>query len=172
LKSRSKGSIKLLAEHHSNLNNTYANLEKCDNLKCLPQYGHCSSETTCICNKYYAHFLLNSGEISCSYKRKNQMIAFLLEFFIPFGAGHFYLGNIALGIIKLSFMLCLPIIFIFMNYTCGNFNSRRFISKPFLWDKLFVFYMISLLLWVFFDIVNISLMKYTDSNGVQMQPWR
>ena len=54
------------------------------------------SKGTLICNCY-----LGQNEVNCKYKQKSQLKAFLLEFFLCYTAGHFYINNYKLVAPKL-----------------------------------------------------------------------
>ena len=54
----------------------------------------------CECNLGFIDDPDNS-EIGCSYQQKKQLKAFLLELFLCYGAGHFYIHNYKLAIPKL-----------------------------------------------------------------------
>jgi hypothetical protein len=65
----------------------------------------------CECNKGYSSFdidnnMTTSG-IYCCYSKKSQLTSFLLELFIGFGTGHFYLGNITFATIKMFIQIFL-----------------------------------------------------------------
>jgi TM2 domain-containing membrane protein YozV len=92
-------------------------------------YGNCNiqifniqTKIECECNKGYSsydieHNLTNS-EIFCCYAKKSQLIAFLLELFLGFGIGHFYLGNITYATIKLFIE-----IFLYVAIGCVTYFS-------------------------------------------------
>ena len=76
---------------------------------CPSTKGMCSNNQ-CICNEKY--ITINNKDfrdngIYCNYGLKSRFIAFLLEFFFPFGVGHFYSGKIYLATIKLSLFVIL-----------------------------------------------------------------
>src|SRR5438477_10846083 len=51
----------------------------------------------CVCDDGYATHLPTTN-VGCNYKRKKQLAAFLLQFFLgEFGAGHWYSGNMDLA---------------------------------------------------------------------------
>ena len=62
---------------------------KCDLENCYGPYGYCFSKSICKCNDNYAH-IKNKNYALCSYKRKEQLYAFLIEVIFSFGFGHFY----------------------------------------------------------------------------------
>ena len=62
-------------------------------------------EPHCVCNMGYSSFdienLKSESNILCCYKQKSQLKAFLLELFLGFGIGHFYLGKYYFASLKL-----------------------------------------------------------------------
>ena len=76
----------------------------CNALNCPPLRGLCSNDI-CVCEEGFTtvnnKYIKNNG-IFCNYILKSRYIAFLLEFFFPFGAGHFYTGKTILSTIKLG----------------------------------------------------------------------
>ena len=66
----------------------------------------------CECMKDYANDKGNTT--ACSYERKKQLTAFLLELFVGFGAGHFYRANYLEASLKLvAFLFGIYIICLF-----------------------------------------------------------
>ena len=64
----------------------------------------------CECNKGYSSFGIDTNsttDIYCCFSKKSQLTAFLLELFIGFGTGHFYLGNITFATIKMLIQIFL-----------------------------------------------------------------
>ena len=89
----------------------------CNSVNCPPLRGICS-ENKCICEENYAtinnKYIQNNG-IFCNYHLKSRFVAFLLEFFFPFGVGHFYSGKTILAVIKLGllallFLMCCSVL--------------------------------------------------------------
>jgi hypothetical protein len=154
------------------MNHSYAILDDCNSLNCEFNHGRCISNNVCRCKKAFAEVPANNDDgMACQYIRKKQMVAFLLEFFVPFGSSHFYLGNKELGMIKVGILFFVPLMFVFICCDCFRQNDRPVISKAFMYDKLGVIYLIGLLMWMFFDVLNIALDRYTDVNEVKMEPW-
>lgn len=60
----------------------------------------------CVCNMGYSSFdietLKSESNILCCYQQKSQLKAFLLELFLGFGIGHFYLGKYYFASLKLG----------------------------------------------------------------------
>ena len=78
----------------------------------------------CECNMGYTSFditqLKSSNNILCCYKQKGQLTAFLLEMFLGFGIGHFYIGNYYFGALKLVVQVFLCILFWCVTYFACN----------------------------------------------------
>lgn len=150
-------------------------LKNCNEINCNYIHGICTNSTTCVCKKQYANFVIkdtNTSDYSaCSYSRKHQQIAFLLEFFIPFGAAHFYLGNYEAGLLKLLALIVLPVLLICLGVFVRRPNNTSMITKKRDVDSLIILYAMGVLMWVFYDVLNIALDRYKDSNGVSMLAW-
>ena len=63
---------------------------------------------------------INNNSLHCCYKKKSQLTAFYLEFFIGFGIGHFYIGNINFGLFKFFIQ-----IFFCLVCWCTMYHSCR-----------------------------------------------
>ena len=62
----------------------------------------------CECNKGYSSFGINpddSESTYCCYQQKSLLISFLLELFLGFGIGHFYMNDYTYAIIKMIIQL-------------------------------------------------------------------
>ena len=138
----------------------------CSPQNCPPLQGICY-KNQCVCSKDFVtvnnQYIKNYG-ISCNYQTKNRFIAFLLEFFFPFGVGHLYAEKKYLAIIKFSFFL------IFLFGYCGQLCC---LQKPINKGIIFVsvIFLLDLLLWILmqiFDIICYALGYYYDGNGVIM----
>ena len=78
----------------------------------------------CECNLGYTSYditgLKMDNNILCCYQQKGQLTAFLLEMFIGFGVGHFYIGNVKFAIIKLMVQIFLCFLFWCVTYFACN----------------------------------------------------
>jgi len=77
-----------------------------NHVNCFLPYGICVNDTICMCMPEYGHIHVEGyslKNLSCSYKRKKMVVAALLELFLPFGLGHFYVGHHWLGTFKLVY---------------------------------------------------------------------
>ena len=75
----------------------------CNLDNCPPLSGFCSRDI-CICNRNYITINnknIQSNGIFCNSPLKSRFVAFALEFFFPFGIGHFYSEKTILAVIKL-----------------------------------------------------------------------
>ena len=114
-------------------------IENCEvNSNCKGQYcsnyGNCNFQQVntsniiifCQCNKGYSSYDIDKNltkysedAVYCCYKKKSILTSFLLELFLGFGIGHFYLGNTVYFFVKLFIELffCLGMICV-MYYSC------------------------------------------------------
>ena len=136
----------------------------CSTANCIN--GKCIESNVCVCKKGFSttkdQLLL--GEKLCDYEMKEHLIGFLLEFFLIFGVGHFYIGNLIIGLIKLiSFLLFLVIdLSIKSSKLCSSLKSKNSYYK-----FSMAIYSIFLLLHVA-DLAMFGFNKYKDSNGMQL----
>ena len=149
----------------------------CNAQNCPLPYAYCTSGTNCHCSSGFANFRLAStnptNNLPCQYTQKKQLVAFLLEFFFPFGVGHFYSQRTVIGILKLLFIVATPCLFCCL-LCCGLFSMDSLSSQKVfstLSATLGLIYTIGLFAWVIVDLVFFGLNKYTDGNGVPLQEW-
>ena len=134
---------------------------------CPSTRGMCSNNQ-CICNEKY--ITINNKDfrgngIFCNYELKSRFIAFLLEFFFPFGVGHFYSGKIYLATIKLS-------LFVILICSCCCvlccFPGKDLNACSISMCIIVVLCIISLVVMEIFDLVSYGLGIYNDGNGIEM----
>ena len=134
---------------------------------CMTDNGDCLSEFTsyCECIDEYTTYP-ETKNLNCTYKRKKQIIAFCLELFLFFGAGHFYIGNYFFGFLKLIlFTLVLVLIFSLRIYNEDKEEYNRASLMINLFACIFFFL---LLCWEIFDCLMFMLNKYIDNNEVSL----
>mmetsp|Transcript_62473 Transcript_62473/g.99311 ORF Transcript_62473/g.99311 Transcript_62473/m.99311 type:complete len:191 (+) Transcript_62473:105-677(+) len=143
---------------------------------------------SCICDEgWTTHPVPNSTTIDavyCNYERKQQLVAFLLSFFVGlFAAGRFYIGqyltaglkiglNIGLGCFGMCCISCVTGVSAFSsgrsNRTpdtcCGKFMAGVGCCYVFLVT-------LGIFAWLIADWVLFGLNKIPDGNGVDLQPW-
>lgn len=159
--------------------------------------GKTKSFQNCICEEGYTD-LDSSQYVKCCYKRKSQLIAFLLEFVLGFGVGHFYIGNNQIGFLKLFGCLtfccsCCTIAFCFcykeenpkrnislevqtlsVNVNLGNDNKISRTIQPLkikIFNIIMLFSIYALLIWHCVDVVLFGLNLFNDGNGIALQHW-
>jgi len=142
---------------------------KCGQFTCPSANSQCFGKynEACLCNTEWATFPFDQFEM-CNYKKKKQVVTFLLEFFIPFGAGHLYAKNYAMGIIKLLYFVL----------SCCLFGLVRLLSKKTEENNTFILLLsllgcitcIGVIVWQLTDIILIGLNRYSDGNGILLYP--
>jgi len=160
----------------------YARRIQCTSYNC-PYPNMCiQGNTVCKCMAEFAEYELNKqsrdpaaqgiavGQSYCSYKKKNQLVYFLLELFLNIGVGHFYAGNYLLGGLKITIVF-LPCLLVCVMVCLGVAITDK-ISNIF----SFGFCLVCLLgfgqfIWWLVDLIIIGIGKYTDGNGVPLNPW-
>lgn len=145
---------------------------KCTPTNCPMPNASCLDDKTCKCWDGYANFTPAGQPDStfyCSYAQKKQLPAFLLEFFFPFGVGHFYSGRTTFGIIKL--LICL------LPCIVGLLVSFAILSKdPQEGCGLITMICLCALgctvaVWQLADVIQFGLNNYKDGNGIVLQRW-
>jgi hypothetical protein len=150
----------------------YINLEtlQCGKYTCNSEQGECigKSNSLCFCFDQYDTFPQEGSNVMCNYEKKKQLIAFLLEL-AGFGIGHFYTGNLGIGIPKLiMYMLaCIAIIVlrIFSKKTEENNPTTLFLA--------FIACTVccSIVIWHVIDVILYGLNKYKDGYGIDLLAW-
>ena len=98
---------------------------QCNSLNCPPLRGLCSNNI-CVCEEGFTtvnNKYIKTNGIFCNYILKSRYIAFILEFFFPFGAGHFYSGKTIFASIKLGIFVAIIISFIAL--LCFNPKKKK-----------------------------------------------
>ena len=142
-------------------------LSVCNLENCPPSRGLCNGNI-CVCeenfqtvNNKYVH---NNG-IFCNYKLKSRFVAFLLEFFFPFGVGHFYAGKTYFAVTKIG-------LFVLMISMCCTIlccvNVKAINGCSFFISLVLVLCIIGILVMQIFDLIGYALGIYNDGNGVEM----
>ena len=136
----------------------------CNRLNCPHSRGVCTRDNKCVCIGDYT--TVNNkelyGDYQCNYLQANQAKAFVLEFLLGFGAGHFYLGNVLLASIKFTF--CLFSAILVAVSPCLSANDMK--------GKCYTYLMgIAGLVWIVWQSIDGVLMGisyYKDKNGIPM----
>ena len=139
----------------------------CNSVNCPPLRGVCNGNL-CVCEENYItvnnKFIENNG-VFCNYHLKSRFIAFLLEFFFPFGVGHFYSGKTILAVVKLS-------LFVLLICTCCAVlccvSAKVTNACTVFICVMVVLCIIALVIMEIFDLVCYALGVYNDGNGIEM----
>lgn len=142
-------------------------MNTCGFYKCPKYGGECTGQfkETCTCNDEYATYPYDT-DILCQYKKKKQLIAFLLEFFLMLGIGHYYLENYVHAILKSIIFLTAYSLFItlkFLSVKTEQNNPYRVVIS--LIASLFL---ITIIIWQCIDVILMGIGFYTDGNGVEL----
>jgi TM2 domain-containing membrane protein YozV len=122
------------------LNNELVN-NSCDMKNCNPLGSHCDKvKDECICNSCYISLDLDPSNFfneysKCNYKQYSSTKATIIEFIFPIGFGHFYLGNILNGFLKMMMaylLICFVYVFViyyFVNIRKSTIQETSLIDK-------------------------------------------
>ena len=139
----------------------------CNSVNCPPLRGICSADL-CVCEDGFTtvnnKYIKNNG-IFCNYRLKYKFVAFLLEFFFPFGVGHFYSGKKILASIKLGFFV-LMIIMCCAALCCVNVKAIN--SCSFVISLILILSIIGLFIMQICDLLFYAIGFYNDGNGIEM----
>ena len=141
----------------------------CDATNCPPLRGICSNDQ-CICENGFTtvnnNQIKNNG-VFCNYILKSRYIAFILEFFFPFGAGHFYSGKTILASVKLGLFVILIISLIsILCLVAKNRNTTN--AGSVILSIVIVLSLLTIILMQIFDLIAYAAGIYSDGNGVEM----
>lgn len=138
----------------------------CNQYTCSPANGKCGRDNECICAFGYTTIDDDSfGDFKCNYKQKSQVKAFLLEFLIGFGIGHFYIGNVTLALAKL----------LYSSFTCfvicqlPSFAKIKSTKRCAYYIQLI--FGLGWVMWQIVDSIMIVMNYYKDNNGMKLREW-
>ena len=144
---------------------------ECGSKKCASKNGKCvkqESNYVCVCDKKYITYP-EDNEIECNYERKRQLKAFLLEFFLTYGAGHFYIHNYKYAISKLCVFVFLYCLFIALRIVSKAKEENKTANLIICISAAVCF--VGMVTWQLFDIVKYAQNKYKDENGIELIGW-
>ena len=142
---------------------------KCGQYRCPSTNGKCTGNNneTCICFNTFASYPLDTYDM-CGYPKKKQLYAFLLEFFVTFGVGHFYTGKYTIGVIKIFFWLVCYVLFFFLRVI--NKKKEENSTVTLVIALLGCMCCCGMLIWQLVDILMYGLNQYLDGNGIELFP--
>lgn len=140
---------------------------QCLNNQCYCFTGYVTNINDNNNNNIRSGKILEKTIIYCNYEVKSHTIAFFLEFFFPFGTGHFYSQRYVHGCFKLMLFLFLCI------FWCGDICGIRIrFALNSKMDKIHIFIVLLNLLSLFIvhiiDLICFGFQIYKDGNGVEM----
>ena len=141
----------------------------CNESNCPSSRGFCNNNNQCICQNNYItvnNEFVKSNGVSCNYHLKSRYIALLLEFFFPFGIGHFYSGKTLLAVIKLTLFIFL--VCAFLSVLCCFVGKVVSVCST-ITCFLIVLCLVGLVFMEIFDLVSYGLGFYYDGNGIQFK---
>lgn len=140
----------------------------------------CLDDSTCKCAEGFINLPppVNSTNTTdtiplCQYKQKFQVNAFLLQFFVLHGTGHFYVGNLNYAIPQLIICLCPTILYSVMcifGITLKNSDGSRGLINIIFVLLTSVFFL-TMVVWWFVDVITFGTNSYNDSNGIPLRSW-
>lgn len=135
----------------------------CTKINCPKTRGRCTRDNKCVCYGDYTTIIEMEGNYQCNYQQTNQSKVFILEFLLGLGAGHFYLGNYTLGLLKFSYAF---ITFILTGISpCLKYNQIKNKNILYFINIMGLIY----ILWQIIDGILIAMNFYKDSNGIPMK---
>ena len=157
-----------LQSHTINYGDSICQVSECAKTFFCSNFSSCNiSEKTCDCDLGYTS-KKEDGIVKCCYQQKRRLRAFLLETFITFGAGHYYVGKFKLFIIKLVIYILLiltNVIIVLM----GWFKKDKFnFNLNFIRSACLLLCGCTFIGWQIIDAVLFMLGGYNDVNGVEL----
>lgn len=126
-----------------------------------------TSNYTCECDPGYTS-KEEDGIVKCCYQQKNKLTAFLLETFIGFGAGHYYVGKTSLFATKLIIYVVLIITTLIVVLTSCLKRDKYNFNLNFIRSVCILLCGCVFVGWQIIDAVLFMLGGYNDSNGVEL----
>jgi hypothetical protein len=118
--------------------------------------------------------LTNDQVKFCNYEQKKQLTAFLMSFFVGFGAEHFYLqrNKVAAAKLVFYFFCCLLNVIYFVLAKCVK-NGKKFTEFIGAFEALYLGCgFIFMLLWNIYDWILIGNGTLTDGYGFPLTSWK
>ena len=142
-------------------------------LKCHAKNGECTkyddeNSYFCNCKNGYTTYPIDN-EIGCNYEQKKQLKAFLLEFFLCFGSGNFYIHNYKLAVPKLVVFIFFYCLFIVLRIITKAKEENKLANLIICICAGIV--LVGMLTWQIIDLVKFGKNQYKDGNGVELKPW-
>ena len=108
--------------------------------------------------------------VYCNYKRKSQLVYFLLEFLLNIGVGHLYAGNFLLGGLKIG-LVFLPCITFIVLFCLGIVVAENIKEIAGIGACIGILVACTVSIWWLVDAILIGIGIYKDGFGVPLQSW-
>ena len=134
-------------------------------IKCNFEYMECLDNVRlhhCSCKEGYITLADKENFTFCNFKQKDQLVAFLLELCVGFGAGHFYRNEFVMASLKLvGFALGLAFICTF-PITAKAIADCNCEALAVILSIFYYLYLCGLAVWYIFDLVYFGNNYYED----------
>jgi hypothetical protein len=147
------------------------NTTPCGNYTCVIDQGKCILNGTdyfCLCSEYFDSYPQN-GTLQCNYRKKKQYIAFFLETFLTYGAGHFYCENYQVAVPKLVYFVFCYCLFIYLRMLMKSKEDNN--TAALIIALLACLFLTIMLAWQLADIILYALNSYPDGYNISLYPW-
>lgn len=128
-----------------------------------------NSTGDCLCDKGYVTRNPINYHQQCNYQQKEQLIAFLLQFFVGYtGAADFYTENTGIAVAKLVLLLWI------IGGSCFMSCCLGFIKKVIIVYILTILIYLShavIAVWWLADTIRYGINEVPDGNGVKLKSW-
>ena len=138
----------------------------CNKYTCPKSRGVCNENNECVCIKGYDTVDdLSLGDFYCNYKKRSKLMAFLLEFVLGFGSGHFYMGHTTLATIKMIYTSLTCLMF------CQYHSIRKITELKSFAVPLERILLVGWAAWQIIDGLLIAFGFYKDGKGYKLRGW-
>ena len=138
----------------------------CNKYTCPKSRGVCNENNECVCVKGYDTIDdLSRGDFYCNYKKRSKLMAFLLEFVLGFGSGHFYTGHTTLATIKMIYT-CLTCLMFCQYHSIRKITELKSFAVPL--ERILL---VGWAAWQILDGLLIAFGFFKDGNGYKLRSW-
>lgn len=142
----------------------------CTENNCIPSRGQCMNGE-CICNRYYTTLYIDNAntknDMYCNYEKQTRWKPFIMELLLP-TLGHFYIGNITLGLIKLGLLFGPVIIMIIafgLSLLIKDDDNTNASYVPIICSIICV---VLFTIMHVYDLIMYGIARYVDGYGVSL----
>jgi hypothetical protein len=143
-------------------------VEDCGSKQCINGICQNFAYEVCNCSDKYATVPEDNLQ-NCNYQKKSQLLAFVLESFVTFGAGHFYIEDFKVGFLKLFVWVLACFIFISIRFIANKENANSSSGVMIAFFGCFFCYV--MVLWQIVDMVLFGINKIKDGNNIELVSW-